>query len=151
MVSAVALRKEPADSDAAARRRDRAATLRALALELADGDVAAYSQVLAVLRRRGESGHGERLVAALSLAADPPLAIAETAGEVAQLAAEAAEEASGAVKGEALTAAILAEAVVRACAPLVDMNLGSAPQDPRRARAHELAEAARADLARAFA
>jgi formiminotetrahydrofolate cyclodeaminase len=153
MVSAVALRKEPGAADAAAatRRRERAAELRAAALALADEDVVAYTAVLDVLGRREEPGHGARLVAALSEAADPPLAIAETAGEVARLAAEAAAEARGAVKGEAVTAAVLAEAVARACAPLVDMNLGSAPNDSRRARVREIAELAGADLARALA
>jgi formiminotetrahydrofolate cyclodeaminase len=149
MVSAVTLRKEPLDAGAVTRRRDRAAELRATALALADEDVVAYSAVLDVLRRREEPGHGARLVAALSGAADPPLAIAETAGEVARLAAEAAAEARGAVKGEAVTAAVLAEAVARACAPLVDMNLGSAPNDSRRARVREIAELAREDLASA--
>jgi formiminotetrahydrofolate cyclodeaminase len=150
MVSAVALRKDPVDAPAAERRRDRAADLRARALELADDDVAAYTAVLAVLRRREEPGHGGRLRAALSDAADPPLAIVEIAAEVARLAADAASEARGGVRGEAMTAAILAEAVVRAGLPLVDLNLASAPEDPRRARVRELARAAGADLERAL-
>jgi hypothetical protein len=40
--------------------------------------------------------------------------------------------------------------VVRAGTPLVDLNLGGAPDDPRRARVRELAEDARADLDRAL-
>jgi hypothetical protein len=71
MVSAVALRKGPPDPAAAVQRRDRAAELRARALELADRDVAAYTEVLAVLRRRDEPGHGRRLRAALSEAGSP--------------------------------------------------------------------------------
>jgi formiminotetrahydrofolate cyclodeaminase len=150
MVSAVALRKEPVDATAARARGDRAAALRAAALELADEDVAAYSAVLAVLRRRDEPGHGARLRAALSDAADPPLAIVEIATEVTHLAADAAAEARGAVRGEALTAAVLAEAVVRAGIPLVALNLASAPEDSRRTRLHDLAETARAGLDRAL-
>jgi formiminotetrahydrofolate cyclodeaminase len=149
MVSAVALRKEPVDTAAAERRRDRAASLRAQALELADRDVAAYTAVLAVLRRRDEPGHGTRLRAALSDAADPPLAIVEIAAEVTRLAADAAAEARGGVRGEAMTAAILAEAAVRAGIPLVDLNLAGAREDPRRRRVRELAQAAGADLERA--
>ncbi|MEA2228985.1 MAG: hypothetical protein QOF04_2615 [Solirubrobacteraceae bacterium] len=149
MVSAVALRKEPVDAAAAERRRDRAASLRAQALELADRDVAAYTAVLAVLRRRDEPGHGTRLRAALSDAADPPLAIVEIAAEVTRLAADAAAEARGGVRGEAMTAAILAEAAVRAGIPLVDLNLAGAREDPRRRRVRELAQAAGADLERA--
>jgi formiminotetrahydrofolate cyclodeaminase len=149
MVSAVALRKEPVDAAAAERRRDRAASLRAQALELADRDVAAYTAVLAVLRRRDEPGHGTRLRAALSDAADPPLAIVEIAAEVTRLAADAAAEARGGVRGEAMTAAILGEAAVRAGIPLVDLNLAGAREDPRRRRVRELAQAAGADLERA--
>jgi formiminotetrahydrofolate cyclodeaminase len=150
MVSAVELAKEPAGAADAAGRRDRATALRAAALDLADRDVAAYSSVLAVLRRRDEPGHGRRLRDALSEAADPPLAIVEIAAEVTRLAADAALSARGGVRGEAMTAAVLAEAVVRAGMPLVDLNLASAPEDPRRARVLELAEEARADLARAL-
>jgi methenyltetrahydrofolate cyclohydrolase len=150
MVSAVALRKDPPDAAVAERRRDRAAALRASALDLADEDVTAYTAVLGVLARRAEPGHGARLRAALSAAADPPLAIVEIAAELTGLAADAAAEARGGVRGEALTAAILAEAVVRAGLPLVDLNLASAPDDPRRARVRQLAEAARDDLSRAL-
>ncbi len=150
MVSAVALRKEGDDAGGAAARRDRAAALRVRALELADEDVRAYTAVLAVLRRRAEPGHGGRLRAALSEAADPPLAVAEIAAELARLAADAAAAARGPVRGEAMAAAILAEAVARAGLPLVDLNLASAPEDPRRARVRELAEAARRDLGRAL-
>jgi formiminotetrahydrofolate cyclodeaminase len=150
MVSAVALRKEPLDAVATERRRDRAGALRAAALELADDDVAAYTAVLAVLRRRDEPGHGGRLRAALSDAADPPLAIIEIAAEVTRLAADAAAEARGGVRGEAMTAAILAEAVVRAGIPLVDLNLAGAREDPRRTRVRDLAHQAGADLDRAM-
>ena len=151
MVSAVALRKDAADAAAVERRRRRAAELRASVLELADRDVAAYTAVLAVLRRRDEPGHGSRLRAALSEAADPPLAIVAIAAELTRLAADAAAEARGGVRGEAITAAILAEAVVRAGLPLVDLNLAGAPADPRRARVRELAADARGDLDRALA
>jgi formiminotetrahydrofolate cyclodeaminase len=151
MVSAVALRNEPDDADAAERRRVRAGALRERALELADEDVVAYTAVLTALGGPGGAGRGAAISDALSQAADPPLAIAETAAAAAELAADAAAEARGAVKGEAITAAVLAEAVVRACASIVDMNLGGAPGDARRARVRELADAARTDLARASA
>lgn len=150
MVSAITLRSDPTDAAAVASRRDRAAALRAQALELADHDVAAYSDVLSALRRRGEPGHGGRLRQALSDAADPPLAIVEIAAEISSLAADAAGEARGAVRGEAITAAVLAEAVVRGGAPLVDLNLAGARDDPRRARVREVAAVARAGLDRAL-
>jgi formiminotetrahydrofolate cyclodeaminase len=150
MVSAIALGKDPTEAAATASRRDRAATLRAQALELADRDVVAYSEVLSVLRRRDEPGHGGRLRKALSDAADPPLAIVEIAAELCSLAADAACEARGAVRGEAITAAVLAEAVVRAGTPIVDLNLAGARDDPRAARVRELAPVARAGLDRAL-
>ena len=150
MVSAVMARKGADDAAATERRRDRAAALRAEALALADRDVAAYTAVLEVGRRRDEPGHGHRLRAALSAAADPPLAIVELAAEVTRLAADAGADARGGVRGEAMTAAVLGEAAVRAGAPLVDLNLASAPGDPRRARVRALAAEARADLDRAL-
>ena len=151
MVSAIELGKDPADPGAVATRRDRAAALHARALELADVDVAAYTEVLAVLARRTEPGHGARLREALSRAADPPLEIAGIAAELAALAADAAAGARGAVRGEAVTAAVLAEAVARGCVPIVELNLGGAGRDARRDRAGELAGDARAALERARA
>ena len=151
MVSAVALRKDADDPAAAASRRDRAAALRARALELADEDVRAYSAVLAVLRRRDGAG-ARRAPARGALRGRGPAAArsSQLAAEVTRLAADAAAAARGGVRGEAMTAAILAEAVARAGLPLVDLNLASAPEDPRRARVRELAEAARGDLGRAI-
>jgi formiminotetrahydrofolate cyclodeaminase len=142
MVCAVSLRKEP--SAALEARRERAAVLRADSCALAERDMAVYGEVLAARRRRGEQGGGERLQQALAAAADPPLAIAEAAAEVTGLAAEAYADARGAVRGEALTAAVLAEAVGRACAALVPLTRGGAPSDPRRARAAALLSAAAA-------
>jgi len=49
-----------------------------------------------------------------------------------------------------MTAAVLAEAVVRAGIPLIELNLAGAGGDPRRVRVHELADGARADLDRAL-
>jgi formiminotetrahydrofolate cyclodeaminase len=149
MVCAVQLRKEPADPAAVAARRDRAGELRTRALELADEDIAVYSEVTAVVARRDEPGHGGRLREALSQAAQPPLQIAETAAEVTRLAADAAAQARGGVRGEAVTAAVLGETAVRAAAGIVEMNLAGARDDPRHATAAELTEGARADLARA--
>ena len=69
MVTAVELRREPADPAAVRARGERAASLRARALALADLDVAAYTRVLDVLARRDEPGHGGRLREALADAA----------------------------------------------------------------------------------
>jgi formiminotetrahydrofolate cyclodeaminase len=149
MVAAVALRDERADHEAARRRRESAAELRAEVLGLADEDVEAYTAVLAVLRRRDEPGHGGRLREALSLAADPPLRIARVGADVTSLAADAAADARGGVRGEAVTAAVLGEAVVRAVVPVIELNLAGAPDDPRRTAAADLARRAADDLRRA--
>ena len=145
MVSAVSLRKQPEDQRAVEARRDRAATLRTQALELAERDIAAYRRVLAVGRRRQEPGHVERLRDALGAAADPPAAIVELAAEVTRLAADAAAEARGGVRGEAITAAMLSAAVACAGVSIVELNLAGAPDDSRLTRVRELARSACAD------
>jgi formiminotetrahydrofolate cyclodeaminase len=150
MVSAVSLRQEPAQPSAVEQRRDRAVALRQVALSLADNDAAAYREVLAVQRRRQEPGHAERLREALSAAADPLVAIVEAAGEVTRLAAHAAGEARGGVRGEAMAAAVLGAAVVHAGVPLVELNLGGARDDPRLCRVRRLSEQADAERARAL-
>jgi hypothetical protein len=83
------------------------------------------------------------------LAADPPLRIARVGAEVTSLAADAAADARGGVRGEAVTAAVLGEAVVRAVVPVIELNLAGAPDDPRRTAAADLARRATDDLRRA--
>src|SRR3954454_11584088 len=73
MVTAVELRRDPVDDGPAASRAERAAALRLRALDLADLDVAAYTQVLEVLARREEPGHGGRLRDALVGTSHSPL------------------------------------------------------------------------------
>jgi formiminotetrahydrofolate cyclodeaminase len=142
MVSAVTLRKEPDSPDAIEARRDRAHALRTTALSLADRDAAAYRDVLAAQRRRDEPGHPQRLRQALADAADPLVHIIETAREVADLATGALADARGGVRGEAITALVLAESVTRGGVPLVELNLAGDPQDPRRAQVRQAAAAA---------
>jgi formiminotetrahydrofolate cyclodeaminase len=130
--------------------RDRARELRVAALELAERDLNAYAPVLEALRLPADDAHrGERLEAALSAAADPPLAVAEAAAEVAALAAVLARTGNPHLRGDSITGATLAEAACRAAVSLVEINLARQAQDPRLARAAELA--ARAADARAQA
>ncbi len=140
MVCAVMIRRE-ADADGArAARSARANAIRVSALALAERDTDAYRVVLAARKQGG----AQLLHSALGAAADPPLAIAQAAVDLVELAADAFADARGGVRGEAATAAILAEGVARAAAAIVDFNLAGAPEDPRRARARELVGAARA-------
>ena len=131
MVSAIECRREDASPQAAAR-RDRAGELRPLVLALADEDVAAYGAVLAA---RGDRA---RFREALAAAAEPPLEIARNGAELCELAVDAAANARGGVRGEALAAVALANAAVCAAVPLVELNLGGAPGDPRLGEAREL-------------
>jgi formiminotetrahydrofolate cyclodeaminase len=139
MVSAVTLRKDPEDPPVIEARRERAHLLRITSLELADRDASAYRDVLAVQRRRDEPGHPQRLRQALADAADPLVAIVHAAREVAELAAAAAADARGGVRGESMTAVVLAEGVARGAVPLIELNLASDPQDPRRALVRDAA------------
>jgi formiminotetrahydrofolate cyclodeaminase len=151
MVTKIAMRDDDtAGSRAAALARgDRARQLRQHALELADADAAAYQLVLAARRERGGPGRSHASREALSAAADPPLAIAETAAELCLLAADAAEHARGGVGGEAVAAAILAEAATAACVPMLRLNLAGNPDDPRLTRGIQFADDARLSRTRA--
>ena len=101
--------------------------------------------LIAVDRTRNQPGHAARLREALGAAAEPPVAIVEVAAEITRLAADAVADARGGIRGEAITAAILAEGVARAGVAIVELNLAGAPDDPRLARVRALARAARAD------
>ena len=123
-----------------------AEALRARALPLADEDARAYESYLAALHLPRELEPAARDAAigeALSRAAEVPLAIAETALDVASLAADLAERGNPNLRGDAAAAALLAEASVRATANLVEINLATREGDERVERARELVETAR--------
>ncbi|MBA3347176.1 MAG: cyclodeaminase/cyclohydrolase family protein [Actinobacteria bacterium] len=105
---------------------------RLMSLALADSE--AYAGVLEALRPDGDLIGDERdirLGFALARAAALPFAIAEAAADAVELAAHAAEECIGSVRGDVLTAAVLAEAAVRVAVHLVEINLGTRDDDPR--------------------
>jgi formiminotetrahydrofolate cyclodeaminase len=119
--------------------RTRAGELRSRALELAEEELHVYEAVLDALREPEDApGRGARLDAALSDAADSPLAVARAAAEVAELAAEAARTGNRNLRGDAVAGALLAEAACTAAARLADINLAGRPGDPRRDEASEL-------------
>jgi methenyltetrahydrofolate cyclohydrolase len=123
-----------------------AEVLRMRALPLADDDARAYENFL-LARRMPENVEPEVRDAAigdaLSRAADVPLAIAETALDVASLACELAERGNQNLHGDAATAVLLAEAAARATANLVEINLGTREGDERVERAREVVEMTR--------
>jgi formiminotetrahydrofolate cyclodeaminase len=123
-----------------------AEALRARVLPLADEDARAYESVLVARRLPTElepEARDAALGRALSRAADVPLAIAEAALDIASLAAEVAERGNPNLRGDVVTAALLAEAAVRATANLVEINLATREDDERLARAREVVEMAR--------
>ncbi|MBA2516979.1 MAG: cyclodeaminase/cyclohydrolase family protein [Solirubrobacterales bacterium] len=128
---------------------ERAATLRARALELAEEDLGAYAGVLEALKLpRTDPERAGRRDAALSAAADSPLAIAGAATEVAVIAAQLAETGNPHLNGDAVVGALLAESAALAAVRLLELNLADQAQDdPRREAAGDLA--GRAAVARA--
>jgi formiminotetrahydrofolate cyclodeaminase len=79
---------------------------------------------------------------AFARAAEPPLAIARAAADVAELAALLAQDGDPRVRADALTAGVLAAAAARGAVALVSVNLTSFEGDPRVAEAEQLAAAA---------
>ena len=116
---------------------DQARALRARALRLAQEEMSSYAPVL-----EARDEHERSL--ALAAANEPPAQIAETAAEVAELGVEVASSASAAVRGDALTGVVLAEAAASAAFRLVEINVGGGPVLERARRAELRAVRARA-------
>ena len=130
-----------------------ATTLRERIAPLAERNVNAYREAVALLGRgasaEGGSSGDETLRDALTRAAGVPLEIAEVAVDVAALAAVVAERGDQAMRADVVSAALLAEAAARAAATLVEVNLGTTSSDERVARARDLAGSATAAAQRA--
>ena len=110
------------DADGLAERADR---LRRRAAPLAQEDAEAYGHVLAAYRLPEDGdpeARSERIRTALAGAAEVPLKIAEAGAEVAEVAARLAREGNPNLRGDALAAALLAEAGTRSAAALVRIN-----------------------------
>jgi formiminotetrahydrofolate cyclodeaminase len=119
---------------------EQASGLRAQALRLAEEELTSYAPVLAA---RTPADRTE----ALDAASEPPAQIAEAAADVAELGVEVASAASPAVRGDALTGVVLAEAAASAAARLVAINVGSSPVLDRARQAEQRAVKARASAA----
>lgn len=130
----------------AEQRAQRADALRAAALAAASDDATAFEAVMqAYAQPKTGDPDGRRacIHAALAEAADVPLALAERGVEVARMAAELAGQGNANLRGDALVAAQLAAAGVRAAVALAECNLAqSGAADERPARPRALAEAA---------
>lgn len=131
-----------------------AEALRRRALELAREDADALEAFLAARDTSVEPRAEARdfhLGRTLERAADVPLAIAETACDVALLAVHAAERGDGEVRADAVTAALLAHGAARAAAHLVEVNLTSGLKDERVRRVQDLVRTAGAAAEQAIA
>ncbi|MHB1503538.1 MAG: cyclodeaminase/cyclohydrolase family protein [Acidimicrobiales bacterium] len=107
---------------------------------LAQRDAEAYGRVLAALAMPREPDPEQRRRAvrsALSDAADVPLAIAEAAASVTRMGAELATKGNPNLRGDAITATLLADAAARAAGSLVAINLAREPDDTRLARVRD--------------
>jgi methenyltetrahydrofolate cyclohydrolase len=131
----------------------RAESLRLRVESLADADAEAYGKVIEALAlprepdERGRELRRQTIAWALRAAAEVPLEVAEVAAEVAGLAAMLAEGGNPNLRGDAITAGLVAAAGGRSAATLVAINVGD--RDPLAVRAAGLAEAADAAAGRA--
>ena len=122
------------DWDGAAGAVAQAEALRHRAAPLAIEDAVAYENVLTAMRMPKELEPEVRntlIGETLSRAADAPLQIAETAVDVAELAAEIAVCGNPNLRGDAAAASILATAGARVAANLVEINLATVEGDER--------------------
>ena len=110
----------------AAELAERAEHLRERVAPLAQEDATVYGHVLVAYRAprdRDLVERQQRIRTALSGAADVPLAIAETGAMVAEVAARLVKEGNTNLRGDAVAAALLAEAGVHAASVLVEINM----------------------------
>jgi len=131
-----------------------AEALRARATPLAQVDAEIYAAALEAREAAADLTPERRdwqIGQAFARAVEPPLEIARTGADVAELAAELAEVGDPRVRADAQAAAALAAAAARAAAALVAINLTAVAGDPRAAEAERLAAAAQeaADRSRA--
>jgi formiminotetrahydrofolate cyclodeaminase len=109
--------------------------IRQAAASLIDEDARAYQAVLEAKRQRASA---DRMADVLSRAADVPMRIVELAAAAAELAAGLAAEGNPALRGDALTAVLLAQAAARSAAILVRIDLAGAESDARLNQAEQL-------------
>jgi len=122
--------------------------LRHRAAALVDEDARAYQAVLDT--RRGCGAGSSTAREAVQHAAIVPLQICELAGQTATLAVRLATDGNPNLRGDAITAALLAEAAARSAASLVRINIAAGAPDaglsPRAAHAASQARAALREL-----
>jgi formiminotetrahydrofolate cyclodeaminase len=145
-LAAMAARFSAAQLPGAGELAARADQLRHRAAQLVDEDAQAYRRVLdAFALPRDETGQRDRQVRdTLQVAAAKPLEMAQIAAQVAEMAARVASTGNPNLRGDSVTAALLAEASARSAACLVDINvtLGGLGNEVSRQAAEAVAVAA---------
>jgi methenyltetrahydrofolate cyclohydrolase len=127
---------------------ERAGRLRTRALELAEVELHAYEPVLEALRLPRENPErAARVDAARTEASRSPLEITRVGAELTELAGGLAQTGNPNLSGDALAAALLAEAAAQAAARLVAINL---TEGPAVAESSQLAQRALAARERAL-
>ena len=129
------------------------AALRDRLAALAQADADDYAESLRVLENPEAIPADRRdraLASALDRAAQTPLLIAETAGDVATLAYQARERVELRVQADVDAALALAVSAAQAAARLVEVNLSATRDDPRVAQARAAAEAAARTMRHVF-
>lgn len=150
---AMAARSSPG-WDGAAATVAQAHVLRRRLEELAPANDEAYEHALTALQLPEELDQESRrrlIGESLERAAALPLAIAEAASNVSELAAVVAEDGDPRVRGDAAVASMLALGATRAAAHLVEINLGVLEADERRMLASRFVADAAAASARTLA
>jgi len=125
-----------------------AESLRERAARLVDDDAEAYRRALEARAAAGEPAKPAQrdwsLGQITAAAAEPPLALARLAADLAELCAAAGDRVELRVRADVVAAAALAAAVARGARELVEVNLTALPDDPRVKEATKLATAAEA-------
>jgi formiminotetrahydrofolate cyclodeaminase len=125
--------------------RARAAPLAQLDADVLDSALAVRDGAAALSPEKRDWEIGK----AFAAAAEPPLEIARTAADVAELGAEVAVRGDPRMRADAIAAVILAAAAARAAVTIVEVNLTAVGGDLRVAEAQRLARAAEEAVARA--
>ncbi len=140
MAARIELRRGDGGGDQNEAELDRVAGLRVRALALAEAELSGYGPVLDARRLPADDpARATRLEHALDQASHGPLEIAESAAEVAELGERVARAADPAVRGDAVTGVVLAEAAAAAAAALVGVNLADRPGAAMAQRARDAA------------
>ena len=126
-----------------------ASALRSQLVALAAEDAREVARLLQQARQPPTPDHSEKLARALMDASEPPLAIAEAAADLVELAAQAQAEGKHVMRADAAVAATLANAAAVSALLVIEANLQPGSGDETNERNSKLLQRARAATARA--